>query len=61
MKTKLLKFARKNLYQYDGIWLVKTGTIRPLFAMLICESLNNRKFYGKQLSDTRKNFKNLIN
>ena len=61
MKTKVLKFVRKSLYQYDGIWLVKKGTYKPLFAMLLCQSLNNRKFYRKQLNDAKNDIKNLIN
>ena len=42
MKTKVLKFVRKNLYQYNGIWLVKNGVWRPLYAMMLCEVLNHR-------------------
>jgi len=61
MNTKILKFVRKNLYQYDGIWIVKTGTYRPLYAMLLCQLLNNRKFYSKQLNNAREDFKSLIN
>jgi hypothetical protein len=60
MKTKALKFVRKNLYQYDGIWMVKTGIYIPVFALMLCQSLNNRKFYRKQLNDAKNDLKNLI-
>lgn len=44
MKTKQLKFVRKYLYQYKGVWLVDVNT--PIYfahkAIAICTELNNR-------------------
>ena len=58
MNAKMLKFIRNNLYQYDGIWLVKTGTIHPLKSILICQLLNNRNLYRSNLTDAKNNLYN---
>ncbi len=54
MKTKLLKFVRKNLYEYDGIWMVNDFTYLPLYSMLLCSILNNRRFYHEEFNLKKK-------
>lgn len=58
MKTKALKFVRKNLELYDGhLWIVKPHTVRPLLALLLCQELNLRRFYLKEYNDAKRDFK----
>lgn len=54
MKTGLLKFARKHLYEYDGIWMVKGITFFPLFTFLLCVELNHRRLYTKDNNKHKK-------
>jgi len=54
MKTKLLKFVSKNLYEYDGIWMVNDFTYLPLYSMLLCSILNNRRFYHEEFNLKKK-------
>ncbi len=61
MKVKALKFVRNNLELYGDIWIIKTYTFRPLFAILLCQSLNNRKFYLKELNKAKREFYDKIN
>lgn len=58
MKTKLLKYVRKHLYEYDGVWMVKSVTFFPLYTFLLCAELNNIRFYTKDCN-LRKNTHNI--
>lgn len=54
MKTELLKFVRKNLYEYDGIWMVNDFTNFPLYSILLCSTLNLRRFYIEEFNFKKK-------
>lgn len=50
MKIKVLKFVRKNLEEYDRIWIVRKGSKNPIKAVYICKLLNNRRYYMTQIN-----------
>lgn len=58
MKTRVLKFVRKNLEEYDRIWVVRKGVKNPIKAAYICQLLNNRRYYTTQINAILKAIQN---
>lgn len=55
MKTRLLKFVRKHLYDYDGLWIVTNGGMKSL---LLCQLMNTRREAISLLNTAKKTKEN---